>query len=63
MYHEKQMKATKYSIFFPSSSLPKNCKKYKEKRDVGQNCNFIKIIRFLHNLKALNERISEWAHF
>ena len=28
----------------------------------GQNWNFIKIIWFLHHLKAL-ERISEWAHF
>ena len=32
-------------------------------REVGQNWHFIKIIRFLHHLKALNERISEWAHF
>ena len=29
----------------------------------GQNWNFIRIIWFLHHLKALNERISEWAHF
>ena len=29
----------------------------------GQNWNFIKIALLLHHLKALNERISEWAHF
>ena len=32
-------------------------------REVGQNWNFIKITWFLHHLKALNERIWEWAHF
>ena len=32
-------------------------------REVNQNWNFIKIIWCLHHLKALNERISEWAHF
>ena len=31
--------------------------------EVGQNWNFIKIIWVLHNLKALNERISESTHF
>ena len=29
----------------------------------GQNWNFIKNVWFLHNLKALNETISQWAHF
>ena len=32
-------------------------------REVNQNWNFIKIIWCLHHFKALNERISEWAHF
>ena len=31
--------------------------------EVSQNWNFVKITWFLHHLKALNERISEWAHF
>ena len=31
--------------------------------EVGQNWNFIKMTWFLHHLKAINDRISEWAHF
>ena len=32
-------------------------------QEVRHNPNFIKIIWFLPDLKALNNRISEWAHF
>ena len=32
-------------------------------REVSQNWNFFKNIWFLHHLKALNKRISEWAYF
>ena len=39
------------------------CCEHKYTTMVGQNWNFIKIIWFLHHLKALNKRISEWADF
>ena len=32
-------------------------------REISQVWNFFKIIWFLHHLKALNERISEWVYF
>ena len=32
-------------------------------REISQIWNFFKIIWFLHHLKVLNERISEWAYF
>ena len=33
------------------------------RKEVAQNWHLIKIIWFLHHLKALNERIWKWAHF
>ena len=45
-------------IFYKCSELKLN-----KNREVSQNWNFIKINWCLHHLKALNERISEWAHF